>query len=454
MTLLQKILCVTLGALVLCVPAFYNGFPFMFPDTNGYIITGFTNEIGYARVWLYGGFIRHISLYESPWLVVIAQGMLITMTLSLAFKHLFTCFNWQKYTLLYILVVGQTTAVAFHVSMLMPDTFTPIVILSLCLLLFGKKMSKSATILSVILFMMATAMHNAHLILNIGLIIGLSLLMLVKKVRLFLKSCGIGYRKIAWLGGLVVITHLLVCTLHYSKGGAFQATRGGQIFLFARLCDFGIAQSYLKENRDIEKLNQLYDNVTSLGLGAHFLWSGESYLYQTGGWTKENEVFYGKLVKNILTTPKYLKKYLIKTMETTLMQFFSYERSPHSELYGVNANVINTYFPTYTLAAKHSRQLKRSYNESSIENRNAIQHGLLMLSMIVILVMLWNSGYSKYQKAIALFILFALLLNAFIAAASSGVFHRYQSRVAWLVTLPAFYFISDKVHNIFTRIKE
>jgi hypothetical protein len=445
MTFLQKISCFLIAALILCIPAFYNGFPLMFPDTAGYIFTGFTNEIGYARVWLYGGFIRHVSLYESLWFVVLAQGLILMGTLHLVFKHLFKKKAFSKYALIYALIIGTTTAVSFHVSMLMPDIFTPIVILSFSLLLFAAKMPKIDTILTVLLFILATGMHNSHFVLNIGLVLGLTLLMLFKKFRLLYSDWGINFKKLLSLSVLIFCTNLLVCSLHYSKGGEFKATRGSQIFLFARLCDFGIVQSYLEENCGTNRTDSLCQHIQTLGLSGLFLWAPESFLYKTGGWTAENEAYYGTLVKDILTTPKYLKKYLLKSVEASFMQFFYYEMNPTEGLHATRADLVKTYFPSYFLAAQNSRQLKRNYSQTGIETRNAIQQFVIMFSILIFLLLLWDEKYPKHQKAMALFILAALLINAFIVAATSGVYDRYQSRVAWLISLPAFWFLCFKI---------
>jgi hypothetical protein len=445
MAILKKISYLLFAAIVFCIPAFYNGFPLMFPDTTGYVLTGFTNEIGYARVWLYGGFIRHVSLFESLWLVVYGQGFLLSGTLYLVFKYFFRQAFFHKYALIYALIIGTTTAAAFHVSMLMPDIFTPIVILSFSLLLFAKQLSKRDLALTCLLFVAATGMHNSHFVLNLGLMLGLAFLMLFKPMRLLLHDWGITIKKIVSLSTLILFTNLLVCTLHYSKGGEFKATRGSQIFLFARLCDFGIAQSYLEEACSKSRVDSLCDHIETLGLSGRFLWAPESAFYKTGGWTPENEVYYGALVKDILTTPKYFKKYLIKSVEATFIQFFSYETNPADQLHATRVDFVEKYFPSYLLAAKNSKQLKRTYTLESIENSNAVQHAVLMVSMLFFLLLLWDEKYSKHQKGIALFILAALVINAFIVAATSGVYGRYQSRVAWLITLPVFWYVCSKI---------
>jgi hypothetical protein len=451
-TFLQKISYFLIAVLILCVPAFYNGFPLIFPDTGGYLSTGFKNEIGYARVWLYGGFLRHVSLWETLWLVVFAQGTLIAGSIYLMFKYFFKYKNSMQSAIIYTIVVGLTTAISFHVSILMPDIFTPIVILSFSLLLLGKDMSKRDTIIAIFLFVFSSAMHNSHLILNLGILISIGLSMVVRPWRVVWNDLGVNRRKLLLMITLILGSYISTCTLHYSKGGEFKATRGSQIFLFARLCDFGITQSYLEEYCETYDY-PICPNKEKLNLGRNFLWAWQSPLYKTGGWTAEGEAYYGRLVKDILTTPKYLKIYIIKSIEATFMQFFYYEINLLGEMENKrdNTGAVKTYFQSYDLAAKKSRQFKNTYTNTSIERQNMIQQFVIAISALLLLLLLWDEKYSKRQKAVVGILLIGMLVNAFIAAATSGVYNRYQSRVAWLVTLPAFWFVCSKIEEWSTQ---
>jgi hypothetical protein len=447
-TFLQKISYFLLAVLILCIPAFYNGFPLFFPDTIHYIYTGFENEVGAARVWLYSGFLRHVSLWETLWLVVFAQGILIAGSIYLMFKYFFKYQYSMQLAIVYTIVVGLTTAVSFHVSMLMPDIFTPIVLLSFSLLLLGKDLSRRDICLAVFLFVLSSGMHNSHLILNLGILILISLSMIVKTWRMVWNGLGVNRRKLLLLITLVACTHLSVCTLHYSKGGGFRATKGSQIFLFARLCDFGIAQSYLKEHCGTYNYS-ICPDMQRLNLGRHFLWTKTSLFYREGGWTEEGEAYYGRLVKDILTRPKYLKTYIIKSIEATFMQFLYYEMDPLAEMRnGQNGNgLVKKYFESYDLAAAESRQLKKRYTNTFIERKNMVQQFVVVLSALLLLLLFWDEKHSRQQKAVAGVLLVGMLVNAFVTGATSGVYDRYQSRVTWLISLPAFWFLCAKIET-------
>jgi hypothetical protein len=452
-TFLQKISYFLIAILILCVPAFYNGFPFLFPDTVGYVSTGFSNEIGAARVWLYGGFLRHISLYETLWLVVFAQGAIVAGVIYLTFKYFLKSKYTYNFFIIYLFIVGSTTAISFHVSMLMPDIFTSVIILSFILLLFAKNLSLRDQMIAILLFVGGIGMHNTHIVLALGLILCVLMIYSIKKWRLLCNSLGINLKKIGLIGSLIFVGYISTCTLHYSLGGDFSTTRGSRIFLFARLCDFGIAQSYLEENcASTEGAQAICEDINMLGKSNAFLWGDQSksYLNKTGGFSKENEIYYQKLTTDILTTPKYFKKYIIKSTEAMFMQFFTYETRVPEESYGLGVYWVDQYFGTYSLAVRNSRQWLKRYSKTSMERENATQSFVFGIAALFFLFLLWDTKCSKGQKGVALFILTALFVNAFIAGAASGVYGRYQSRVAWLITLPAFWFVCTKIEAFMT----
>lgn len=447
LTKLELLLYLSIIALLFCAPAFYNGFPILFPDTASYINAGFIDKVQGSRPWLYSGFIRHISLWETLWLVVFTQGFLMAGTVYLMFKEFYQGQSRNKLFIFYSLIIGTTTAVSFHVSRLMPDIFTPIVILLFGLMLLEKHLSRKEKIFAIILFIAASGMHNSHLVMNIGMILLVIFGSLFKALRVHYQSLGITKKRVGWLTLCVVITHLFTCTLHYSKSGEFVATRGGSIFLFARLCDFGIVQSYLEEHCGEDLNGGICDHPGKLYYAGNFLWHKNSYLNKSGGWSKHNEAYFGELTKKILTTPKYLKAYIIRSIEATFIQFFTFGYSPVEPHIKWVTGSVKLYYPMYILAANGSRQIQDDYNPNYVDINNIIQQITIFIATLFVLLLLWSPKVSNEQKGLTLLIIFGLFINAFIGAATSGVFDRYQSRVNWLLTLPAFWFVCKGISN-------
>lgn len=435
----QLSLGLVLSTLFLCLPAFYNAIPLIFPDSSAYIYAGFTgNSLG-PRVWTYAGFVRHISMAETPWLVIVLQGFLVSASIHLLFKYIFQTKQAWAF-LFYSLLISLTTAASFHASRLMPDIFTPLVILHIGLLLFAPSMSKVDRALSGFLFVVALSMHNSHTIMVVLMLLAMAVGLAFPIVRKFYKESLLTWKRVGQVGGLLVMCYLLVCSLHWSVGGGFRATQGGSIFLFARLIDFNIAQDYLEEHCG-EMDNTLCPHRHTIDWSANFLWGdAPSSIPQQGNWNEESKVFYQGLVKDILTTPKYLKRYIVRSIETTAAQLFYVDYDPISErwhqwMFGATAE----YYPHYRVAIKRGRQADQAYRAADLALSNNLQYGLFLLS---ILIVFWSLLYYKMPPAVrgvTLLLILGLLANAFIAAATSGVYDRYQSRVAWLITLPAFW---------------
>lgn len=442
-------------SLLLCIPAFYNGFPLLFPDSGSYISSGFKSVIQHSRPWLYGGFIRHASLSETLWLVIFVQGALITGVVYLMFRAFYRGKNNYNLFIVYMVTIGMTTALSFHVSRLMPDIFTPIVILTFCLLLLGKRLTKGEYLVTIVLFIFSTAMHNANLILSIGLILSIVGGYVLKSLRVLYANLGITRKKIGWLSMCVLCTHLFVCTLHYSKGGGFEATKGGSIFLFARLFDMDIAQNYLRE-RCAQNSNSeaICNHNFGMNYGGHFLWDKNSYLNKTGGWTAQNEADCKEFVFDILTTPKYLKSYLIRSIEGMFTQLFFFEYSPVEPHIAPIADVARAYFPMYRMAALGNHQFNNNFNPYYININNLIQQIVIGIACVILFLLFRDSNYSNEHKTLAFIIIFALLINAFIASATSGIYDRYQSRVNWLITMPACWFVASWINRRVNKLKE
>src|SRR6266496_1010612 len=118
------ILSILFGSIILCYWAFMNRYPLVYNDTGTYIGSGFENYYPVDRPIFYGFFIRHISLHASLFLVVFAQGLVLSFLIHLLFRE----FAYARYILwsqATIILLTLFTGVSFHVSQLIPDIFTP-----------------------------------------------------------------------------------------------------------------------------------------------------------------------------------------------------------------------------------------------------------------------------------------------------------------------------------------
>jgi hypothetical protein len=439
----QKIGIVFISGLMLCIFAFYNKFPLFFPDTASYVSAGFKGQVPFSRPIYYGLFIRHVSLNETLWLVVIAQGILLALLIMYSFKYLFHKKISAQLYLVYMLLISTTTAISVHVSMLMPDVFTPMVILAFLLLVFGKNMLRRDQVIISILLLFSIGTHNVHVAITLGGALFLSIGAINKNIRDFYKEIGLSLKRMLLLWGIIIASNLTLSTVHYAYGGGFESGKGGSVFILARLIDMDILADYL-HNYCGENDYPLCPHIKKLKSGASFLWSKKvSPFYKIGGWDEENQKECKRLVKDILTTPKYFKRYLIRCVEDSFLQLLNYSLNSQTVPDKRGAEMSGSlykHFPFYRRAYWISRQKNDILVGDFWPIPNFLQHLILAISTGLLFFLFFDEKYPKRQKLITFILLVLIYGNAFISVAASGIYDRYQSRVIWLITLPAFWY--------------
>jgi hypothetical protein len=435
-----------LGAVFLCSPAYYNLLPLWFRDTPAYLEAGFDNVLTHRVAWPYGAFVRHGSLSESLWLVLLLQGCLLTGVLYFAFKLVFkTQRAWHF--LLYTIFAGMTTAASFHSSHLAPDVFTPMLLLLLGMLLFVPNLNRREQVILSLLFVVSISMSQTHWALVVVSLLLLALSCLSTNLLAYYKKTALSWKRLGWVLGLSLGTYLMVSSVHWGMGGNFKPSQGGSFYLFARLWDFDVAQDYLQETYCSSKEHPLCNQIDALVRGKDYLHGKElPNLQNQGGWTAENEQLFAQINREILTTPTYLKRYCIKSLEQTFAQLVLVEMQPNrfEEREALLASIVR-FYPNYQSNAKYGRQHLGLYRNETVYAKSQLQ--ILVLGLSLLLLLWWalnGTTQPRYRErllplptVVTGFLVLGILANAIIAAGYWGYEARYQSRIAWLLTLPA-----------------
>ena len=210
---------IVLGALILCIRAFYNRFPLFYSDSGTHLRSGFEDFVPVDRPILYGYFLRHVSLSESLWLPIFAQGLLLATGLWLLFKYFWrpggkvASINRERpsgmpplsagkapagkelYRQLFspkslpVFFLGTTLALSFfsgaslNVCQLNTDIFTPLMFIGLALLILPPKIDLRDLIFSGILIVGSLGMHNSHYLICLGTLFVLTIFMGIRAFR-------------------------------------------------------------------------------------------------------------------------------------------------------------------------------------------------------------------------------------------------------------------------------
>jgi len=134
-SLISKVILIVLGGFLLSFIAFYNNYPLLYPDTAAYMYAGFLDGIPNDRPKTYGLFLRHISLSDITWLVIISQGIIVSTMIYFFIKYFSLGHRYLPFHTILISFLVLFTGVSFSVSMLIPDIFTSVFLMAFAILL-------------------------------------------------------------------------------------------------------------------------------------------------------------------------------------------------------------------------------------------------------------------------------------------------------------------------------
>jgi hypothetical protein len=157
------------GALAVCVliwVALYNGYPTVFSDTGGYLLTGkFFVALPPFRAPGYAFFTRLTSLGISGWFTIATQAILVVYLLHETCDYLME--GDRKLGGLYFLasvsILAGLTSLPWLVSLLMPDVFAGVLFLSAFLLAFAEELSPIRRVVLAATFTISVAAHSSLL---------------------------------------------------------------------------------------------------------------------------------------------------------------------------------------------------------------------------------------------------------------------------------------------------
>lgn len=427
---------VPFGAFFILTPAFINKYPFLYSDTCTYLDGGFANQVNNMRPITYGLFMRHVSLLESLWLVVFVQALLVSWLIHLFFAT-FSQTQHRIAPLICIAFLSIGTNIGISVGMLMPDFFTAAALLAGAIMLFGKNVSRWALGLSGLIFWFGIACHHSNLFIFI-----------LVMAFVALRWGGAWYKKstdrpqrVLSVSGLLVLSWLTIPTLHYMYGGGFERENASHVFLVSRFMQMGLLQPFLRETCGKQAAYNLCPYQDKIP--ENFLWASDSPVYLTGGW-EANRDEYRRLIGDFLTTPKYLHKFCVKTLETAVQQFFCYEgKIVFKEADGgAPVDAMNRLWPEQLPAIRASLQY---YDRWDYQPQDRIQRFMVLGGFLFCFWCLLYNTASPVQIQLAGFLLVGLLANALICGGVSMIDPRFQSRVIWLVPMFAMWWLKEQI---------
>ena len=453
-----------LSVIFLIYPALQNAYPLLHPDTGAYILFGFLHEIPVSRPITYCWLIRHISMWESLWLVVILQGLLVAAFINIIVYKLLNTKYSVVLSFVLIAILSFFAGLPVYVSHLMPDIYLGVAFLGYFILLTERRLHWIWIILISLVTFYSTIVHFSNLpILTGTLIAAIASFYLFRKLRLI----QILPRRIILIGLVLLLSWLSIPSINASYGIGFKYSRVSNIIFTARLIMPGIFADYVSEKCEEEPeffLCDFKNSLPSYDRYDYFLWHDTSFLYKdecegikgfADCWLLKDSI-YGTVVDDIMKSSKYQLWFAKDAAGQFLKQFHTFDLGANPS-FGEKSHInypIKKYFP-----GEHQQYLQARQQLYGISwpIRNLTQRILVMISLAIIIVFFavrrFRISFSEHISSFIYFYLLLVLANAGLISIVSIVTGRFQGRIIWLVPTIAFmllaqYLISKKQKRV------
>ena len=421
------------SAAILLVPALYNGFPLLFPDTDTYLKVAYGQQWTLDRSGFYGFWLKPIVTPMSGtaglWTAVFVQASLIAGILALVARRLVPSLTPLQ-CLGLIGAVALLTSLAWHAGQLMPDAFTgPLILLTW--LVASRDIDAPGTPLLWLAAGALALLHYTHL----GLFA-----VAAATTLLFNAFVHVPLREIAKRALVAILVILAVASAHIAVYGLYfdrwSVSPMGSWFLFARLHEDGLAEDYMDRHCGRDAPAELCAIRARLPRDSQvLLWSESSPLYsyiqnQIGSksyWHWSDMM--GEVVKGSIREEPL--RFLRNSVGATFRQFVHFQTLDDQCPAHCHSYTLIQFRPDAAAHIHASRQLRSTVPKSAIRAVDTIVELLGLLLLVPAFVAARQMRDSDAQ-ALLVTITICLFTNAAVSGALSAVNDRYQSRVVWL----------------------
>jgi hypothetical protein len=439
-------------------PALYNGQPFFFPDTTTYIRgadAGIQAAFGHKSAWslppdaqkslssiddktvltgrspYYGALLYLGDITYGFWLTVIVQACAVLGAIGLALRAARVPM-WPHGRVIAACIAVATTA-PFFSSLLMPDVFAGVAILTAAVLLsVRQRLASREYVVSFALLVAATAFHDSHVL-----------------ILFVLLGAAATYAAVTrswanWVGLLTILFALVIGILAQSVFFAAVRHVVGAAplrppFLMARTIEDGPGYRYIRATCPSNGF-RVCEFADRLPLMADdFLWkSGPDGIFAVASPEKRRELS-NEQVRFVLAVIRYdpwgqlsasMKDAAMQLTELGLTEF----QYTDLEKEGFAGKIPGAHLKTLRESAAYRGTMPLRYLEGWIQGCVVIA-GFVVAAVLLRRIPRTQPGSPVVP--IVIWTVIGILVNAAVCGILSGPHDRYAARVAWLLPFAA-----------------
>ncbi|HET9147654.1 MAG TPA: hypothetical protein VFN77_06375 [Acetobacteraceae bacterium] len=253
-------------------PALYNGFPLVFSDTGTYISQLIERHLGWDRPPFYSLFLLLLGWGKSLWPPVMVQAIFTAWLITRVRRTIIPQMG-AAYDFGIIGILAIATALPWATGEIMPDLFTPLMVLGLFLLAFDPNLQKAENALLILTLAGMMTFHLTNLPIYFGLC--LTVLALARWIGMMMP-----WRLIM---AAPVLSILALGAVNLIGTGIPSISPYGATFYLARLLADGPARETLAQDCPHEDWALCHYQKEIPDSADAFLWMNSSPLYRAGG---------------------------------------------------------------------------------------------------------------------------------------------------------------------------
>jgi hypothetical protein len=428
-----------LAALFTCVLALYNHFPLTYSDTGNYLDNARDLLRGH-RPWVffrpltYGVFLMPFASSFTLWLLPVAQGLLITGVVDLALRSASVSLSGRALVGLFA-VLSSVTSLSWFSGQIMPDIFTPIVILLSFVLVWTPLSTDRTPWLAFALLSFAIATHLSHFpIYGVLLFAGLGARLATDpSVRSWRRAGPLVLRA----GGPLAVAMLIVIAPNYVFQRQAVLSRSSSVFALAHLVEVGAAQRYLERVCPVRRYALCAERTELRADMDWFLWSATGPRARSEPAMARGDSTFLREAHSIVagTLRQEWPAILAHSLQATAKQLVTFEIHPGEHAFSAEvAAAMERLDPGAARAYRASRQVNHALPIGAATRLHYTAVGGALLTLLWCLPRMGGSRHRPF-RVLAATVLLGVVANAAVLATLSTVHPRYESRVIWLVVL-------------------
>ena len=419
-------------ALVLILPAIWNRYPLLYSDTGEYLLSALTKRPPRVRTVGYGLWMWATGGTLTLWAPIVAQALLLGALLVRTIVALEIAVTPR--VMLAFCASLLLTGAPWMTSEAMPDVFAGAVLLATWLVLaHWARLGGAARALVIGTIVVGVATHVTMPVVFALLLVVVATLAGRTRVALPRRTTT------GAVGALVALSVVALATFNWVRTEHAVLTRKPSVFVLGHLVESGLASRVLAERCAVEPFALCPFQAGLTQPIESFIWNDSSPFYKAYQSEDQLRDDTRRLALAVaIHEPLGLTTSVITYGARQFVNVEVFDRARVLPANDFTLSVIAFVLPHEEHSMRAARQERGGFPAPRLAD--AIFLGALLLSLVISAGMIWRALRTGpvtlgSGAGLQLYLWAALVINALLCANLSGVFGRYQGRLAWL--LPA-----------------